>query len=224
MAQFIVPRQYQAGLAKLVQFDDDLQLKLLDALASEEPTVNFNRLIDRVAAKVDEVQQGEVDDVLRSVVGLYLRRTNYEGSTSDMIEGILRAPTLGIDEKNQEHYREYFGRLLGIVALDATAKALNLAVDNERVFYNARVLTDVRPVFVEDPVNNSSEEPYAAIATHTLKLSYYEGGDTKDFYVALDNEDVGTLQEVLERADAKAESVKAMLAPTHVRYLDPEEK
>ena len=69
--------------------------------------------------------------------------------------------------------------------LGLTAKASELTSENERVLCpaNCRILSDVRPVFVDDP----AEDPAAVLIQHTLKLAYHSEDDTvREFYVTLD--------------------------------------
>ncbi len=79
-------------------------------------------------------------------------------------------------------------------------------------------MTDIRPIFGPDPEN----EPESAVIVHTLKISYHEGRQIKEFFLALDPEQVDELIGVLERASLKSESLKRMLAGTDVSYIDGE--
>jgi hypothetical protein len=62
-------------------------------------------------------------------------------------------------------------------------------------------------------------KPYGAVVIHTLKLSYHEEGDHKDFLVALDDDDIKALRAVLDRAEAKARFLRKQLKDTHVDDL-----
>jgi len=66
--------------------------------------------------------------------------------------------------------------------------------------------------------------PAGALIVHTLKLEYKQGNEEKDFYIALDTNDVKKLREQLDRAEQKAESIKLMLNQAQVSYLDVEER
>jgi len=82
-----------------------------------------------------------------------------------------------------------------------------------------RILTDVRPVF--EP-SAPEAAPAGAVIVHTLKISYRGDNSAKDFFVALDSEDVRQLTEQLERARSKAESLKSVLKAAEVPYIDAE--
>ncbi|MFO8009045.1 MAG: hypothetical protein R6V05_15070 [Candidatus Brocadiia bacterium] len=101
--------------------------------------------------------------------------------------------------------------------LGVTAKAFDVATDHQRVFASARILSDVRPVFHEDP----SEKPRAAVVLHSLKISYYEGGTQQDFFVALDVEDLRALNETVARALSKEAALGSLLKEQGITWLKP---
>jgi hypothetical protein len=76
----------------------------------------------------------------------------------------------------------------------------------------AKILTDVRYAFQADP----EQRPYGAVIIHTLKLSYHEQGEHKDFLVALDDEDIPILKGILNRAEAKAKVLRKQLDAANV--------
>ena len=100
-------------------------------------------------------------------------------------------------------------------ALSITTKAMDVLTDEERIFYSAKILTDVRPIFNEE--GNSID---AAIIVHNLKIHFGQDQDHKDFYVALDTSDIEVLRDVLDRADEKAKCLQSLLERAKVSYLD----
>jgi hypothetical protein len=90
--------------------------------------------------------------------------------------------------------------------------------EEERIFYSARILTDIRPIF-----NEAGNLIEAAVIVHNLKIHFGENGDETDFYVALDTSDIQALREVLDRADEKAKQLQSLLQRSQISYLDAEE-
>ena len=97
-------------------------------------------------------------------------------------------------------------------------KAAGVALDQDHLFYHARILTDVRPVFDE-----KGDTVSAAVIIHNLRIHYGENSDHKDFYVALDTGDIQLLREALDRADKKAKRLQELLNASGIVYLDDEE-
>jgi hypothetical protein len=85
----------------------------------------------------------------------------------------------------------------------------------ENVYYKSRTITDIRPVF-----STEIDSVEAALIIHTLRIHYHIGAAHKDFYVALDTNDLQQLIDVLERAKVKAEKLKAMLAASNTPHFE----
>jgi len=79
-------------------------------------------------------------------------------------------------------------------------------------------MTDIRPIFGDD----ATEVPAAAVLTHMLKIQYYHNGEPNDFFVVLDNLNLWTLRQVIERAEEKAATLRSLIKATDITYLDPE--
>jgi hypothetical protein len=97
-------------------------------------------------------------------------------------------------------------------------KAMDVVLDHSHVFFHAKILTDIRPVF-----NTKGDSIDAAVIVHNLRIHYEEDSDHKDFYVALDTSDIQELREVLDRADTKAKCLQGLVKKSGVSYLDAEE-
>lgn len=90
--------------------------------------------------------------------------------------------------------------------------------EHEHVLCEPRVLTDLRPVF------GKNEEPAAGVIVHTMKIKYHEGayGPLKEFFVALNSEDIEELRDILDRATRKEESLRRLATEAGLRCLDLE--
>jgi hypothetical protein len=105
--------------------------------------------------------------------------------------------------------------LLAMESLNTTAlKAKELQLESERTFCEARVITDIRPVFGE-----SFDDPPTMMIVHNLKIGFHEPGH-KDIYVALDAADISALQKTLQRAEEKAKKLHSILESTGLRSID----
>jgi hypothetical protein len=95
------------------------------------------------------------------------------------------------------------------------SKALTIFTDYQRTLHGANILTDMRYVFRSEP----EQEPYGAVIAHLLKLSYHEDGGHKEFFVTMDDRDITRLKAVLERAKAKAATLRRKLDVSQTMYL-----
>ena len=95
------------------------------------------------------------------------------------------------------------------------SKASRLQREGERLYCEAMILSDIRPVFGDDITSG----PGSAVLTHTLKVSYHGDEGHRDFFVVLDGEDLKALGEVVDRAQAKDESLRKVLRGTNIPDL-----
>lgn len=137
---------------------------------------------------------------------------------SDVCDALRATEDLPSSEEPQ--FRERLARILSIDSLNVAAKAVLLQNEHEHDFCSARILTDARPIFGDDPAS----PPAAMIVTQTLKLSYHEGagGRINEIYLSMGSRDIRDLREVLVRAEKKSASLRAVLTASQVRLIDPQ--
>lgn len=85
-------------------------------------------------------------------------------------------------------------------------KAQRLSYLHERIYRDAEILTDVRPVF-DDPGGKILE----CIISHSLVITHSTAGRQERFHLTLDAEDVLKLRKACDRAIIKAQTLKNTL-------------
>lgn len=165
---------------------------------------------DYSALEAAEIQSPE--EVVEFIASLfYLYHGLESGHTEDeMVEGITQ---YFLREQPVESLSDYAqadrlgGNLRKIIntntALDLTAKVALIKNDHPHAYANAKIYTDMRPVFCR-----SDMEIRGAVIIHTLKLSYQDGQERKDFFVALDQADLVSLRESVEKAERKEATLR----------------
>ena len=219
-----IPQQYQTGLAKLRMLSEDSVQELITALKDAPLTVSTDSLLSELRSRVSTIAPNDIGAIVPAILSLYSLQDQLDSSTPDVAESIVRAmeeSEVGDPEfTGQEHdlLRDRLVALLSLDSLDVAGKASNLLFEHEHPLREARIITDIRPVFGTNP----EEPPTGAIIVHMLKLGYYNGSVYKDLFVALDANDVRLLQDLLARADSKAEALKSVLETAKVPYVDVE--
>lgn len=224
-AALTVPKQYQNGYAKIRDLDDESFRELLAALQKIPSTISFTSLASAVAAMVDTIAVSDVEEIVPAASFLHTLEDGLELSVSEVAERIAR----GMEEIAPEKLKSppdrndaFQARLLEILKLDSlsiTARAGGLSIENERSLSEARIITDIRPIFER---KNPQAPPAGAVIIHTLKISYRDDNQRRSFFVTLDNDGILELSEQLERASSKAESLKSVLKAAQVPYIDAE--
>lgn len=218
-----VPERYEEALAKIRRLDDESIQELLAALQKVPNTINTNSLSLAVAEQVDTIAASDVEEVVSALIFFYSYRNHFGAGSTDAARDIVRAleeNDSGESKLSPEElatFEDRLARLLDVGRFHDTARAGELLLENEHSLLEARIVTDLRPVFERD---HPEAVPKGALVVHMLKIVFRADNTTKNFFVALDTNDVRELMEQLERADAKAESLKAILGGAGVSYID----
>jgi hypothetical protein len=225
MAELRVPERYRGGLIKLLNLPDDSVKKLINAVEGVQPKLFADDLSMELISKVKGVSHDDIAAIIDALISLFSVGTHQDIRPEELAEQVVEAMVetnigdLHLSREKQELFRERLTRLFKIETLVIVAKALNVLMGNENNFCSARILTDIRPVFGSDP----GVAPNAAVIVHMLNLSYHHEGEIKEFYVAMDNVDIQSLREALDRAELKTQSLKTVIKTAGVTYLDRQE-
>lgn len=224
MAAFTIPRGHQTRFKvfKRVVLDNKSVQELLLVLGEETSVIEDPELSSKIASRVTTISPRDIDDVIEVLIVLYLLQARYESPVSEFAEDICRAmdesdvEELRLSDDERSRFKDRLIELLHLEAVSVGAKAIDLQRENERTFSDARIVTDIRPIFGTD----LEETPAQAVIVHILKISYRERNRSRDFFVALDAADVSTLSRLLDRANSKAGNLKSFLDRTEMSYVN----
>lgn len=215
MASFRVPKSYYAGFATLATLSEDSAQELFSSLERAPVTFSFKNDLRRAVAENDAIQGAEITQLADTLMSLYMVYGGSGKEAKDFAEDIVES--LEKEDKNKDTLKRRLVTLLSINNLVAASKAVDLLYENANNLVKARVVTDVRTVFSD----GVEDLPIAALLVHTLCLEYMQGNRRKEFFIAMDVDDVQKMISVLERAREKTESLKRIIATTNLRYVEP---
>lgn len=148
--------------------------------------------------------------LLLSIQGTVRR---FGAEVSDIIDSLKDS----LDEAGDEHepFKAEFdalSRLLSTNAIRRAAKAIELSYDYANLLRNARIITDLRPLFDDDVTKIEG-----SIVSYTLRLHYDSADGEHDVSLALDQRDIKNLKDQCERALLKATlAVASVKFPTNI--------
>ena len=207
-----IPREYIPAIGEILKLSDASIEELVNALSSVTICAEAKEMAEKITGLIPDIPSQNLTDIIDALYSLYHVREFSEVTPSrfliDLIETLRRNPDLGLKKAEDiARARTRFKQLLNISTLNTLSKAIRLQRDGERLYCDAKILSDIRPVFSEE----ASEGPGSAVITHTLKLGYHEDDDHKQFFIVLDQQDLFQLWEVIDRALKKAEALTALL-------------
>ena len=222
--KMVIPDRYKDGLIKITEFSQEKWEKFVAAIADIEPSLELDS--DATHALISE-RLGIEADVAAKIVNalfflcLFFYRHQHGRSTEEFLNDITESfadliEKEGEDPSKSSIFREHFSRILASeIPIGVSAKGISLLYDEERVYTRAKVVSDIRPIFLSDP----ERMPPTALIVHTLMLHYMENGEEKTIFMALDSKDLDELERAVERARKKEETLRAYLSQGSVALL-----
>jgi len=215
-----IPEENREVLATIARLPDSDANTLISFL-SEAPAIRpVRRLAEGLESRLS-LPKAEVQNIIDTLVALYAVRSSNEIPTATFTKDVCRAMRLkdgdsqSIDDSQCETLHRRLSVLLALDSLGLASKAAELQYEHERVYDRARILTDIRAVF-----GDATEEVRGAVITHELRISYVQGSEALEIYLALDEEDLGDLKKAIERALGKTRTLEGLLERAGVKDLD----
>ena len=217
-ASVSIPEGALPDLKRVAELDDELFNSLLTAIGETAPTLTrdqfFTKLSDRVKSPSEDIYA-----VLRTAFALYTIKEKAGFSDQDLSEAVTNSSTVSeaadFSLEQREKLRNRLALLLGFdQSLGVSIKALDVMTEHERIFCTARILSDIRPVFTNEL------ESASAMIIHTLQIGFHQDGKHREYYFALDTDDIQKLKSVIERAERKTAALQSILQRAEVRYLE----
>lgn len=217
-----IPEENKAGIKLLITSSNETFGELLSSVREISPTASFATLTSEIGSRVKELQTNELQEIISALTSINSLLESSDLGIEEIVEGIIHGVLS--DEYFSELPREQIDRFKEQLttfletdnALNAASKASDLLLEYERIFSNARIVTDIRPVFKSD----IDKGIVGALIVHTLKIEYQDRTGTKELYLALDALDLMTLAEQVFRAEDKAELLQSMLKNAKIPCIE----
>lgn len=207
MPQLRIPESFLPAWKAFASLDEEGLARVTLAIRGARPSLRVQVFLQQ-AAQAMPVDVAVQRPLLEMLLNLAVLRIEVPRPTEALLADLRGyVDTLGPDfapRTNWETLGATLGQIIAAPALVLTAKAEDVMSQHQHVLTSARAFTDVRPVFSDDV----AQGPVGGVVVHTLRLEYYDGESEKSFYLAMDNEDVQSLLDVLDRARLKGDAVQ----------------
>ena len=223
MASIIIPESDIPKLEKIANLREGEFSSLVAALRAVEPSVKMKVYASNLLKKTPELKEGDIYPIISVVMSLYRAKDSSgmdSGKVAELAIGFLseshaaRFPTEKLTLL-QKRLLDLFDAGSSVMV---AARSLNVLTAHEHVFLDARIFSDIRPVFAD-----SVEFATAAVIAHNLKIGFRHNDENKEFFVALDNNDLEKLKKVIDRAEKKTKAMASILEKSQVTFLDVKE-
>ncbi|MBA7567309.1 hypothetical protein ES708_09019 [subsurface metagenome] len=215
-----IPDEYIPGFKKLISLDIESQEELISALKNA-PIGSWDVGLSNFISQKTKIKSEIILDIVNLLFSLLINKRYSEQSTDKFLDQILSAIK---DIKDPEllpspELKELLTKLLSIKTIETTTKAFELENEREILFIDARIVTDIRPVFDDANSGNISGQ----LIINTLKLRYKDSEGFKSIYIAVDDKDLSKLKEQIIRAERKIKRINKGMAKVPFIKLKLEE-
>jgi len=212
VAHWKIPNKDQVALGVLGRLNDSDFETLSLALETLPARTNITELVAAIDQELTRLGVGAIGlaDALMTMA-LALSRTEDNILALHGISETIATSETGT-EINPEILESRLSRVLSIGSVKFSAKAAVIQVEHGQVFQNCRILTDVRPVFRDE----IAEGLCGLLIVHQLRIAIQDkNGNRSDFYVALDDRDLESVIQNVQRAKEKSAVLRRTFIEQH---------
>jgi hypothetical protein len=175
-------------------------------LLAAEGFTSLHDLADRVS-DATEVSHDEGLEIIFALLSFTVQLGAWDEPSSAVAKSVASSEDLELAEADRSSLHEILNQLLDAHSLSTAAKAADLIVEHEHVYNDIRVITDLRPVFGDDPTAN----PQGVTLSATLKLDHFTNGRINSLYVSVDEEDLRAIRDAVDRGLKKSKTMRELM-------------
>ncbi|MBU2866055.1 hypothetical protein [Pacificibacter marinus] len=170
----------------------------------DKPSIRSGSLVNKLQKffKDDDLAKALASQLVALAVMSRIERRSVEVVCADIISSLKYN---SVDEKAQAWFEQKASVFTSLTSSDdvkLVAKTLHLGTDFPKLFTNAFILTDIRPIF-----DKTREAIAGGIVTQSIKIHYLsseEGSDSHEITLSLDDDDIEKLLKELQKAKKKS--------------------
>jgi hypothetical protein len=221
MPKLTIPEDGYEGLHHIASLDGETFEAMREGLSKIPPTVYHIARIVQSISESTRMPEGTSASIGQTISGLALLYSRGGLTTKDFVDDVLSAVRAGEDEDlsfsedDLTRLGNYLARLFELDNVVVSAIALDALLEVERPLAEARVFTDLRPVFAR-----KADSAISAFAvTTTMKVAWFGPSGHHETYFTLDDADVDALLNALGEAKKQASSLRVFVESTGTQFV-----
>lgn len=221
MPDLVIPEPVRMRVLQVVSLSDEQFSSIVAGINTALAGNSARQSLRRMSSTEPPITQEQYVSVFDTAISLGFGMAEVE----EDVPGFARLLANSLDAEkpdetlDRDKLRTRVEALLSIDGLLTRARATSLALENHRIFLDASVVTDLRPVFGTDGVT-----PTGMVLVHDFKVVFGEGGDRHEFFVSLDDHDLDKLIGLLNKAKDRVPAIKASISLKEIYINQTEPK
>lgn len=202
MSKFKIPEEHIAGFNLIISLTESQAKIIKDTLIGLPNGALTDETIVILEQKL-QLDRKAISKITKTIFSLINLKIAEDTTLEDFVSEVISAFKETVEDYILEDLAKLKNILLEFLGADTKVKkilkASNIIQDNEKVYRDSRILSDIRLVFDSD----IDSEKKSAVIIHRLKLDFYENDEFKSQYFALDSSDLIKIKKVIDRAIKK---------------------
>ncbi len=195
-------RAFQA----LIELEASRLKQLAELQCSQPLDLAFARLFSSLAERLETDPRTIQIACMQALIPLNGLRRRLEMTPTVFLDALNRTVTERAPEEWRNRHLEAWKAVAGELPpffqsdnfFSQASKAFDLLSERPAILHNARILTELRPIYDEGKTTT-----LALLQTNTLVLDYWDGSSIRTLHVSLDNDDLRSFEEELRWARQK---------------------
>lgn len=217
LAELSVPPRHRAHLGRLADLSSEERSQLVEALTALPAFTAMPDVAERLKAVITSETIEEARALAEALIALSAQRAVW--SARDLAARVARSEDLAVTEDRRDSFADFLAELIEAKALVTMGKAIDVMTEHAHVYQSARLMTDIRPIFRDEP----DAKPTGAALIGLLVLNHTTNGRRQSIHVAMDRADLHELRTVVDRAITKMDSLRSFLDKAELTNFEYEQ-
>jgi len=193
MARINVPRKDLNSLKGFIDLSNNQQVNIIHILKNIEKGEQSPEIKNKLISTCD-VDNSFSTTLLQFIFSLKVTQLNLDIKDDDLIENVLDN-LLAVFPELDNTDGVIKNTIIDLITIDNfNLKILSNTInENDNVYLNSKIINDIRPILLDGKIGG-------VMLYHSLKLTFIENDDSKDFYVALDTKDLEKLYKTIGKS------------------------
>lgn len=207
IVKFRMPKRHLETLKEFILLSKEQQenhLRLMDSISPE-----FSKKEIKDIANLSDDEFEKFLEYLRFFVSIYINFYRFKKPLNDFINEVIKDSAKKHDIE-LELIEEVRVLLEKVIKMDKNigifSKNINLSAENPNLFFEARIITDIRHLFY----NDIEIFPNYTLIQHLLRISYVKNESIKEMFFNLNFDQLMELKRLIDRAITKENTIKKM--------------
>jgi hypothetical protein len=172
--------------------------------------ISPKRLTDIIAEELVD-KNAAAENLVRLAILAHAWARGTNSNVSDMPVAVLAAVAQSSawtedDARKWDKIAKLLAEFLSLPILHLVIRAVDLSYEYTNLWGNARIITDIRPIFTDDASTIDG-----AVVSHACRLQFLCADGQHELNIAMDESDVRDLAEQCDRALRKAETARHLM-------------